>query len=115
MCRNNKLSVGMVTLAIAMLSVQPTVRAEDAVNVQLTLKDHKFSPSEAHAPTRKPIIITLKNLDPAPAEFESNMLRVEKAVTGGGTVTIRIRALEPGRYRFFDDFNPNAQGYLVVQ
>lgn len=112
---NSKFSVGMVTLALAMFSVQPAVRAEDAVSVQLTLKDHKFSPSEPHAPAGKPIIITLKNLDPAPAEFESNMLRVEKVVAGGGTITIRIRALEPGRYRFFDDFNPNTQGYLVVQ
>ena len=79
---NSKFSVGMVTLALAMFSVQPAVRAEDPVSVQLTLKDHKFSTSEPHAPAGKPIIITLKNLDPAPAEFESNMLRVEKVVAG---------------------------------
>lgn len=112
---NCKFSIGMSALALAVLSVQPAARAEDAVSIQLTLKGHKFSPAEPHAPAGKPIIITLKNLDPAPAEFESNMLRVEKVVTGGGTVTIRIRALDPGRYRFFDDFNPATQGYLVVQ
>lgn len=38
-----------------------------------------------------------------------------QTLTGGGTITIRIRALEPGRYRFFDDLNPAAQGYPVVQ
>jgi hypothetical protein len=112
---NSKFSIGMAALALAVVAAQPTTQAEDAVSVQITLKDHKFSPAEPHAPAGKPIIITLKNLDPAPAEFESNMLRVEKVVTGGGTITIRIRALEPGRYRFFDDFNPDAQGYLVVQ
>ena len=100
---------------IAMVAWSPGLRAQDAVGVQITLKDHKFSPAEPHAPAGKPIIITLRNLDPAPAEFESNMLRVEKVVTGGGTITIRIRPLEPGRYRFFDDFNPATQGYLVVQ
>ena len=100
---------------IGMMAWSPGLRAQDAVGVQITLKDHKFSPAEPHAPAGKPIIITLRNLDPAPAEFESNMLRVEKVVTGGGTITIRIRALEPGRYRFFDDFNPATQGYLVVQ
>jgi len=72
-------------------------------------------PAESRAPAGKQIIITLKNLDSTPAEFESNMLRVEKVVTGGGTITILIRPLEPGRYRFFDDFRPEAQGYLVVK
>jgi hypothetical protein len=106
----------MLTAAfIAMIGWNPRLKAQDAASVQITLKDHKFSPAEPRAPAGKPIIITLKNLDPAPAEFESNMLRVEKVVTGGGTITIRIRALEPGRYRFFDDFNPATQGYLVVQ
>jgi hypothetical protein len=112
---NSKFSIGMAALTIAVVAAQSATQAEDAVSVQITLKDHKFSPAEPHAPAGKPIIITLKNLDPAPAEFESNMLRVEKVVTGGGTIMIRIRALEPGRYRFFDDFNPDAQGYLVVQ
>ena len=51
----------------------------------------------------KPITIVIKNLDPAPADFASNMLRVEKVVTGGGTIMMRIRPLDPGCYRFFDD------------
>jgi len=107
-------------LAIAALTallfvLPPAARADDAVNIQLTLKDHRFSPAEVHAPANKAIVITLKNLDAVPAEFESNMLRVEKVVTGGGTVTMRIRPLAPGRYRFFDDFRPETQGYLVVQ
>jgi hypothetical protein len=36
-------------------------------------------------------------------------------VTGGGTIVMRIRPLEAGRYRFFDDFHPETQGYLVVR
>jgi len=108
-------NIALGVLALALIASAPTVRADDAVSIQLTLKDHRFSPAEPHAPAGKPIVITLKNMDPTPAEFESNMLRVEKVVTGGGTITIRIRALEPGRYRFFDDFKPETQGYLVVQ
>jgi plastocyanin len=93
----------------------PAALAEDSVTVQISLKDHRFQPAEPHAPAGKPITIIVKNLDSAPAEFESNMLRVEKVVTGGGTITLRIRPLDPGRYRFFDDFHPETQGYLVVQ
>jgi hypothetical protein len=111
----NKFCRAIAALSVVLLAMEPAARADDVVNVQLILKDHRFMPAEPHAPAGKPIIITLKNLDSAPAEFESNMLRVEKVVTGGGTITIRVRPLEPGRYRFFDDFRPEAQGYLVVQ
>jgi hypothetical protein len=112
---NSKHWLAMTALIGAMLVWQPVSWAEDSVSVQITLKDHKFSPAEPRAPSGKPITITLKNLDAASAEFESHMLRVEKVVTGGGTITMRIRALEPGRYRFFDDFHPETEGYLVVQ
>jgi hypothetical protein len=105
----------MAALAATLFVLQPAARADDEVTIQLTLKDHRFSPTEAHAPANKAIVITLKNLDSVPAEFESNMLRVEKVVTGGGTITMKIRPLAPGRYRFFDDFRPETQGYLVVQ
>jgi Cupredoxin-like domain len=110
-----KFSLGAAALTLASLLLVPVARAQDVVTVNITLKDHRFQPSEPHAPAGKPINIVLKNLDAAPAEFESNMLRVEKVVTGGGTIIMRIRPLEPGRYRFFDDFHQETQGYLVVQ
>jgi plastocyanin len=97
------------------LSAAAPARAEDAVTVNITMKDHRFQPAEPQAPAGKAIVIVVKNLDSAPAEFESNMLRVEKVVTAGGTITMRIRPLEPGRYRFFDDFHPQTEGYLVVK
>lgn len=101
--------------AFALLVAMHVARADDTVTVNISLKDHRFQPAEVHAPAGKAITIVVKNLEPAPAEFESNMLRVEKVVTAGGTITMKIRALEPGRYRFFDDFHPETIGYLVVQ
>ena len=111
----NKYGLATAALTFCLLLMMPMARAEDAVTVNISIKDHRFQPAELHAPAGKPIVIILKNFDPAPAEFESHMLRVEKVVTGGGTVTMRIRPLAPGRYRFFDDFHPETEGYLVVQ
>jgi hypothetical protein len=111
----NKYRNAIAALTLGLLLMMPAARAEDAVTVNISLKDHRFQPAELHAPAGKAIVIILKNLDPVPAEFESHMLRVEKVVTGGGTITMRIRPLEPGRYRFFDDFRPETQGYLVVK
>ena len=101
--------------ALALLAALPAAQAEDTVTVNITMKGHRFAPAEPHAPAGKAIVIIVKNFDSTPAEFESNMLRVEKVVTGGGTITMRIRPLAPGRYRFFDDFHPETEGYLVVK
>jgi plastocyanin len=89
--------------------------AADSVTVNISLKDHQFQPAEPHAPAGKPFVIVLKNLDAAPAEFESSALHVEKVVTAGGSITMRIRPMRPGRYRFFNDFHRETEGYLVVQ
>jgi hypothetical protein len=43
-------------------------------------------------------------------------LRIEKVIAGGATVTLQVRALSPGRYRFFDDYHEDTtEGTLVVQ
>jgi hypothetical protein len=90
--------------------------AEDAAKLSLTLKDHKFSPAEPTAPAGKPIVIEVVNQDTTPAEFESKALRVEKIIPGGGKVTVQVRPLSPGRYRFFDDYHEStAEGFLVTQ
>ena len=91
-------------------------RAEDASTVSITLKDHKFSPAEPTAPAGKPLTLEISNLDTTPAEFESKPLRTEKVVAGGGKITVQVRALAPGRYRFFDDYHESTTvGYLVVR
>ena len=102
--------------SLLLLSAGGTVSAADAVVVSLTLKDHKFVPAEPTAPAGRPITIELTNADPTPAEFESKPLRAEKVVVGGGKITVQVRALTPGRYRFFDDeHEATTEGFLVVK
>jgi hypothetical protein len=84
--------------------------------IDLTIKDHRFVPAEAHAPANTPVVIVVKNLDSTPEEFESKMLRVEKLIAGGGSATFRIRPLAPGRYRFFGEYHEDtAEGFLVIE
>jgi Cupredoxin-like domain len=90
--------------------------ADDSARVSVTLKDHKFSPAEPTVLAGKPIIIDVSNLDSTPSEFESKTLRVEKVVAGGGKISVQIRPLSPGRYRFFDDYHEDTtEGFLVVK
>jgi len=90
--------------------------ADEPTKLTLTLKDHKFSPAEPTAPAGKPVVIEVENQDKTPAEFESKALRVEKVVPGGGKISVQVRALPPGRYRFFDDYHEaTTEGFLVTQ
>jgi hypothetical protein len=110
------LAVGAIIVAAILVALAPGAWAEDAATVRLSLKDHRFQPAEARAPAGKPITIVISNLDPTPAEFESKTLRVEKVVAGGGTITVQIRPLAAGRYRFFDDYHEDTtEGFLNVQ
>ena len=103
-------------LALSVAAQSLGAEAQDTTKLSLTLKDHKFSPAEPTAPASKPIVIELENQDKTPAEFESKALRVEKIVPGGGKITLQVRALPPGRYRFFDDYHESTtEGFLVTQ
>ena len=109
------LAIGLL-VAVILVAWAPVAWAEDAATVRLSLKDHRFQPAEARAPAGKPITIVISNLDATPAEFESKTLRVEKVVAGGGTITVQIRPLAAGRYRFFDDYHEDTtEGFLNVQ
>ncbi len=89
-------------------------RAEDAVTLSLTIKDHQFEPAEVHAPAAKPIIFAVKNLGAGAAEFESGALHFEKVIAAGGEALIHVPPQQPGRYKFFDDFHRATEGFLVV-
>jgi hypothetical protein len=89
--------------------------AQQGASLSISVKDHRFRPTELHAPANVPITLRLKNLDSTPMEFESVSLRVEKVVTGNGEGIIRLRPLSPGRYNFFDDFHQQTNGVLVVR
>jgi len=104
-----------VVLTCLIFVVGPeAVRAQSAT-VEISVKDKRFQPAEVRAPAGTPITLRIKNLDSKPMEFESVSLRVEKVVDGNSEATINVRALSPGRYNFFDDFNPQTKGVLVVQ
>ncbi len=83
--------------------------------VVLTLKDHRFTPSEVSVPAGERFRIEVTNQDPTPAEFESSDLRIEKIVVPGGKIGVIAGPLKPGTYKFFDEYHPDtATGSLTA-
>jgi hypothetical protein len=108
-------SLGFGAFALALLVFAPVAEA-DPVVIQLALKNHRFAPAEISAPANQPVTIEVVNQDPTPAEFESKSLRVEKVVAGNAKITVQIRPLAPGRYRFYDDYHEDTtEGFLIVR
>jgi plastocyanin len=100
----------------AVLASAAQAYADDPVSIDLTLRDHKFEPSEIKVPAGKPIAINLRNQDDAVEEFESTALRTEKIVTNGGSIVIKLKPLVPGRYPFQGEYHAKtAQGTLVAE
>ena len=107
-------SASVILMCLAFVMV-PGAASAQSTTVEIAVKDKRFQPAEVRAPAGTPIALRIKNLDPKPMEFESVSLRVEKVVSGNSEAMINLRALSPGRYNFFDDFNPQNKGVLVVQ
>ncbi len=89
--------------------------ASAAEPVQLTLKDHQFTPAKVSVPAGERFRIEVANQDATPAEFESSDLRAEKIVVPGGKIAVMAGPLKAGTYNFFDDYHPDAaKGTVVV-
>jgi hypothetical protein len=98
------------------LSLNRMAWAEDPVTINVTLKDHRFSPSEIHVTTGKPTILKIRNEDDTAEEFDSSALKVEKIVAAGASATVRLRPLGPGRFPFMGEFHPDtAQGAVISE
>lgn len=98
----------------AVLFVAGAAAAAD-VQIPLTIENNQFQPAEVKVKANTPFTLVVTNKNPKAAEFESKDLRVEKVVPAGKTVNVRIRALKPGTYAFFDDFNQATTGRIVAE
>lgn len=106
-------SKSVVVIAAALLAAPAW--AQDGASITIWVKNHRFEPARPVAPANVPITVHIRNLDATPMEFESVSLRVEKIVVGNGEGLVRLRALSPGNYQFFDDFHQETRGTLVVK
>ncbi|GBH25886.1 hypothetical protein BvRS1_29350 [Burkholderia vietnamiensis] len=102
--------------AVALLgaSASSAFAADDVVN--LTLKDHKFSPDGVTIPAGKRVKFVVKNLDATPAEFESDDFKAEKVVPAGKSVEILVGPLKAGTYEFHDGYHEaQSKTHLTVK
>ena len=100
-------------LAVLVSFAPATVRADD---LTITIKDHKFTPTELKVPANQRLEITVINDDATPEEFESKPMKVEKVIPGKSKGVVRIGPLKPGRYTFVGEFHEStAKGVVIAE
>lgn len=107
--------VFVLLLAAATLALHATKgHAEDMPVFSIEFKDGVITPLRLEVPARRAFKIELHNTGTTPAEFESTELHREKVLAPQSTSFIVFRTLDPGEYKFFDDFHPDAPQALLV-
>lgn len=90
--------------------------ANESMEVNLYIKNHKFIPEILELPVGKKIIITVHNHDSTIEEFESHDLKREKIILGNSKARIILAPLKPGEYKFFGEFHEEtAQGKIIIK
>jgi len=84
--------------------------------IEVHLKNHKFTPSVIKVRANQPSMIVLHNDDDTADEFDSSSLKIEKVVPGKNKGNIRVRALAPGKYPFMGEYHAQtAQGVVIAE
>ena len=105
---------GLVMAALLVLA--PAASAEDLITYEVTLKGAAFDIPEIKVPAGKPFIIKMNNRNAAAAELEAKELKIEKAAAGNSSIVVRVKAMEPGKYLFVDEYQEDvAKGFVIVE
>ncbi len=103
-------------LAAALLALSPLLAIGADNEFAITIKDHKFSPSEIRVPAGQKVKLVIENQDATPEEFESHELNREKIIAPRSKAAIWIGPLKAGKYPFMGEFNQaTAQGVVIAE
>ena len=109
-------ALALAALLLAIGLPAPGRAAEPPVALTIRIKDHRFEPSEIRVPAGRRLVIKVVNEDPMSEEFESAGLKVEKVIAGSSEGTVRVSALDPGRYEFVGEYHAaTAKGVIIAE
>jgi len=108
-------AIPLISIGMAVVCFAPDAVAGEET-FTLTIKDHRFEPTQVDVPAGKKFKLVVKNLDPTPEEFESHDLKREKVIAGKSQAVITVGPLKPGTYRFVGEYHEStAQGQILAK
>lgn len=111
--RGKLFTAGLLLMVAVALSV--VARAEGRP-VELRFESHRFIPQTLTVSAGQPFKIDVVNASHETIEFESFKLNREKVLEPGATISVRLPALSPGTYDFYDDFHQDVpEGSIIAK
>ena len=106
MIDGRRLFLALALTLVTDLSLPETAAAEEAHEVRITIRNHRFEPDKIEVPAGRPLKLIVTNADDTPEEFESVALKIERVIQGGKTAEFTVRPLRKNRnYKFFGEFH----------
>lgn len=94
----------------------PALALAADLEYRLTIRDHRFEPSELRVPAGKKIKLIIDNQDQSAEEFESHEMNREKVIPPKSKASVFIGPLSPGRYPFIGEFHEKtANGVIIAE
>ncbi len=110
-----KLPIAGLFIIAAAATAAAGAGAQDNVT-EIRFDNHHFAPQRLTVPAGQPLMIKVVNSSKETIEFESFNLNREKAIEPGEAITVRLPALSPGSYDFYDDFHQDVpQGSIIAK
>ena len=101
---------------LALINLGPIGHAEEEALPVLRFHDGKVEPGELLVQAKAPFRLRVVNETKEAIEFESFELNRERVVQPGAEIVVYLPALDPGSYKFFDDFHHGAgEGTITAQ
>jgi hypothetical protein len=109
-----KKALNIATLGL--LLAVGNVLADEMPTFKLQMKDGRFIPETIEVPANTRFRLEVKNEGPGATEFESLELKKELVLAPGITRSLVFFPMQPGTYKFFDDFHPaTGQGRIIAK
>jgi cupredoxin-like protein len=108
------LVIALIAMIAPVAAAPIAIAAEGAPAVRF--QDGRFTPATFNVHAGQALSLRVVNQGSAPIEFESFELNRERVVQPGQEITVFIPPLQPGTYKFFDDFHHDAgEGAITAQ
>jgi hypothetical protein len=106
----------LATVLFLLTATTLTAAGAQDPTIGIRFENHRFTPQILTIPAGQPLAIKVVNASNETIEFESFKLNREVAMTPGEMITVRLPALSPGNYDFYDDFHQDVpEGSIVAK
>jgi hypothetical protein len=106
--------IAFFRLTVLVIVLLPAGAGGDDTVIELRFENRHFTPQTITVPANQALTLRITNVSKEPIEFESFKLNREKVVGPGETVVVRLPALRPGSYDFYDDFHQDVPAGSII-